>query len=268
MTAFGFFVFSVLTITFTLVNVDLIDISGRIFINPYNLGRINAPALGLYLIPFLLIYSFFSLEISNVKRDRLFLVAVLIIYILCCVVLQNRSGFIILMFLVPYYLFRFGSAYTVILIALLVISFIPLLQIEEFNLVYSHIVERFNKEGTESSRFELWYQGLYLLLENPFGGFYKNSIGHSAFHNAWLDIGRVAGVIPVIGLMVTNLYSILIILNTRFKVWVYLYFLLMINLSVLFEPLYDASPWVFSLFFGIILLIKNLLYAHRDYRCL
>jgi hypothetical protein len=268
MCAFGFFVFSAFTITYTLVNVDLIDISGRIFINPYNLSRINAPALALYLIPFLLIYSFFSLEISNVKRDRLFLFVVLVVYILCCVVLQNRSGFIILMCLIPYYLFRFGSAYFAIFVALLLILFIFLLQIEEFNSVYSHIVGRFINEGTESSRFELWYQGLYLLLDNPFGGFYNNAIGQSSFHNAWLDIGRAAGVIPVIGLMVTNFYSVFIIFNTKFNVQVYLYFLLMINLSVFFEPLYDASPWIFSLFFGIILLTKSILYTHRSCKCL
>lgn len=267
MTTLGFFIFSVFTVIFTLVNVDLIDISGRLFINPYNFNKINSPVLGLYLIPFLLFYSFFSLEISNVKRHRLFLLGTLITYILCCTILQNRSGFIILLFLVPYYLFRFSSAYTAVLIFSLAISAIPLLQIEEFNSVFSHIVERFNKEGAESSRFELWYQGIYLLLENPFGGFYNNTIGHSTFHNAWLDIGRVGGVIPVIGLMVTNLYSIFIIFNTKFNVLIYLYFLILINLSVLYEPLYDASPWVFSILFGVILLTKNLLYAHKEYKC-
>lgn len=66
------------------------------------------------------------------------------------------------------------------------------------------LLSRFNSEGLDSPRFELIEDGLSKLFSYPLGGYTVNTVSYKGdwYHNIVLDTGRVAGLIPVLVLMI------------------------------------------------------------------
>lgn len=77
---------------------------------------------------------------------------------------------------------------------------------------HSNLFQRFNstveQTNADNYRFESVFRGITRAFEYPFGGLKYTSY----YHNMWLDVGRVSGLIPMVLLM---LYSI----NTTIHMW-------------------------------------------------
>ena len=67
-------------------------------------------------------------------------------------------------------------------------------------ILMSNLLYRFNENArtasSDATRFTYFKAGLWNLINNPFGGNHSGGIHY--YHNYWLDIGRVAGTLPVI----------------------------------------------------------------------
>ena len=75
------------------------------------------------------------------------------------------------------------------------------------------VFQRLYEKGLESSRWDLYNNAIYSILNNPFGGIVieKNIYGTTWYHNFFFDIGRIAGIFPLF-------YFILIYISCIFKV--------------------------------------------------
>ena len=79
-------------------------------------------------------------------------------------------------------------------------------KIENSNLIYRFIDT--NTVSSDYYRSQLFLKGIQTLFEYPFGG--SKEVNY--FHNYWLDIGRIAGIIPVMAVL---LYDTIIV----YHVW-------------------------------------------------
>lgn len=87
--------------------------------------------------------------------------------------------------------------------------------------------------GLESTRFSLYLDGLYKLLKYPIGGFEvnKNIENVAWFHNIFLDAARLAGWLPILGLVLFCCYSFLMFLgkkNSHYKFFGFIFFVVFI----------------------------------------
>lgn len=121
----------------------------------------------------------------------------------------------------------------------------------------SHLYYRLTVEKMDTSdkrRFEYQYLGFVSLLTNPFGT--SNKIGQANYaHNMWLDIGKDAGIITFLFLLLYSFFSIksLIMINKNsnvqklFKIYFNSLYL-GVFLNFLVEPILEGIPLYFSFF--------------------
>lgn len=249
--ASGFFSFALVSTAYTYLNPSLIDIAGRLVVNPWNSALINAPALGLYLYPLLMIASYLinSSETISIKHTSIYILF-LIVSVFVMAILQNRSSFIVLaLCLVSNFILSKNRSFLMFSFLLIGILLIPYLIKLDF---FEYILDRFQGDGLESLRYGLWEEGFDLAIKNPFGGFYESSTGFFAFHNIFLDVAKASGVIPTLVLICVIIVSILFgCLNSIRK----LVLSILLILCVSFEPVYEASVWVFSFTIGLFIYI-------------
>lgn len=70
----------------------------------------------------------------------------------------------------------------------------------------STLARRYGNKATDASdsiRFYYFCEGIKYLFEHPFGG--NKAHGISYFHNYWLDVARVAGIIPVVLIVIMDI---------------------------------------------------------------
>jgi hypothetical protein len=138
-------------------------------------------------------------------------------------------------------------------------------------------MNRMDKMGTESARFELWKQGIDSLFVYPFGGkeypLQVDNYRSSFVHNTWLDIGYTAGVIPLIFIFLFILKHLRYILALFLKLKNYddsLHFItigLAIFIPTFFEPMMEASYVFISFLAFYFALLKNYYYFQiKNYR--
>ena len=102
---------------------------------------------------------------------------------------------------------RFSAAASVTFVAIIVYKtdFLGL----RTKFITSNLIFRYTSDNTvvsDANRFRLMTEGFRSLIENPFGESGYNTIRY--FHNYWLDFGRVAGIIPVILLVIMDIVLI------------------------------------------------------------
>jgi O-antigen ligase len=80
-------------------------------------------------------------------------------------------------------------------------------------------IKRFQEEGVESNRFLQWSSALDIILDNPLGGSSTDKSIEKThwFHNLWLDIGRTSGILPIILILIPQLYIFYLLVFSLIK---------------------------------------------------
>lgn len=173
-------------------------------------------AASLTLIPIsLLIYLLFDIK----NKKSIFGFAAIILSVLYCVLIGTRTQLNILFILFIAFLlfYAFNSKLKkrnehILLIAAVAIGGFFLAYVFNMfglktffdNSMLSYRFESTNTYLSDDERFAMIGDGFISLFENPFGGL-KNS---RYFHNMWLDIGRVSGVVPLFFMILFNISSL------------------------------------------------------------
>ena len=195
--------------------------------------------------------------------------------------MQNR-GFLLMFFLVCtivfiYYFCRqnFITFLTAIMISLVVsiIFYYILINFIDINRSANILSYRLNAAKFHTPRFHLWIEGLKNIFENPWGNTkinYKLLGGELYYHNLWLDIVRVSGIIPVLFLLAFQLKhvrSVFIILR-KSEYPLLEISIISITIFIIFiyqcEPVMDFSENFFCFTIFILGIIKYLGKAMDD----
>lgn len=163
-------------------------------------GSINTIAFSLF---------FFFLQIEKRKIFKMLGLACFGISILYAVLLGTRTQFVILaivsLFVLVLYVYEHrGSKENWAMIARLIVGIALVCGLFAFNVMglqdtfeESNLNARFTSDATAETdeyRFDSITDGIISLFEYPMGG--RHSKGY--FHNMWLDVGRIGGIIPTI----------------------------------------------------------------------
>jgi hypothetical protein len=197
---------------FSGVNLESRLINIQFYSRNENEQALSATLIGLHLTPLM---SFLPLLLlRNVKHHKIPILIGSIVTLLAIgasVIIASRTPlvifFLILLFILYVARTRISLFSFLGLFALGSISLYGLYSIEtEFGEFTSLISERFKDDdissaGTRGSR---WQEGFVNIFKYPFGG-EKERIGH--FHNLWLDLRYMAGVIPMIFLILVSMKS-------------------------------------------------------------
>ena len=176
-------------------------------LNPITGDVSNSPS---YSNDFAIIFCGFFGLYANTKYKllKIFSVSIIIISTISGVFLGGRVFFIVIALFLGIYLFYKKKINTSLGIMILIIASCLYYMIS--NSYAELIINRFNDQGSESIRYELWESGLNNLLEYPLGGSSINSFiyeGYS-YHNLWLDVAMFAGWLPLFLLLIINSFII------------------------------------------------------------
>lgn len=129
------------------------------------------------------------------------------------------------------------------------------------------IFSRFQQEGIESPRFKLWESGFIDVfssgINESLGGYQADLIGHSAFHNLFLDIWNSSGLLPLSLLFILFIFSYFFIIRLYFKskntldVKFVAFAFLGYSAAVFGEPIQDASFYFYAYIFVIIGMVSG-----------
>lgn len=182
-----------------------------------NLGTVNTYIFSLVPV----------LAIITEKKKKIFGILLFVLSMIYAFILGTRSQFIvivavIIVALLAYFIYYHSGKISRqrLLLIVTAIVMVPLIAyimysqntfgiktfIDKSNLLYRFIDP--DTSGSDSYRLNLLKKGLLGLITNPLGG---RVSGTTYYHNYWLDIGRVSGIIPFILAVV---YNILIVKHT------------------------------------------------------
>jgi len=191
-------------------------------------------------------------------------------------ILQNRTAYVILalcsLAIFIYLLWKQKMTANLkmigILISLITVTYIVLMVFLDIDLLKRIFEHRF-EHGVETPRYELWTNGFYNIFEYPLGGGKLDVTRQGMtkwFHNLWLDIVRVSGVLPLILLIIfqmLHLKSIWSILKRNDYEFLKLFIIsiliygLVIYLSI---PVNETSTMAFGFTIFCLGVIRNLGY--------
>lgn len=202
----GFMLFKVFNATIhNVIDVGIVDPNRQLVFegdesssNATVWGLLVSPALGLFSVP---------LFIKNPIRKvwPLLFAALSFLSVLTVVHVVNRGGLIIALIAVFVALIiRFREKKFI-----LVLSFVATISAILFFMPSSGDVfdaySARNSVGDEGERLERWLYGLENLFCHPLG-WNNTSLSHQYFmHNLWLDVARVAGIVPFVALLIATL---------------------------------------------------------------
>ena len=196
-----------------------------------------------------------AMTVFLANRTLLVIMAVILAWRLICWMIDKRVSA--------------RSKFTVVVIGLLLV--LAAVMMIGFNIAgvgdyfYSlKIVERFSSD-VELTRVDVWKNFLadFQFLEYSLGGkFLTESVDLSYFHNMWLDVYNVVGVVPFLILIILTV--VLVVFFIRFnramkragqknELIVCQSVLLCVSLNMLVEPIIEANPYYFlimMMFFG------------------
>lgn len=171
--------------------------------------------------------------------------------------LVNRTGLVVTVIcsiIMFFYIFRNKKTTLILTCSLIVIIIVSLIQ---FDIIDQSIFEAYQNRDTDTGsvdsaggRTELWSLALNNLFKYPFGWLDTNT---AYSHNLWLDIARVAGIMPFVLFFIISIktYKILFkLLRTKEKVVTPLFLGLHVCffLTSFVEPVIEAVPLYFYLY--------------------
>lgn len=130
--------------------------------------------------------------------------------------MSNRTGLFISIVAILFFAFipKWNSIKSLSVISIFLVLIAFLYFTDTMNIrswfEYSLYFERLSNTGIidEGSRILIWKSNIIRLFNNPYG--YSNAFDFQIYaHNLWLDVGRVAGSIPLIPLVVFTISAIL-----------------------------------------------------------
>lgn len=181
---------------------ETIDFYSRNYLSATNLGSLST-------IIFSIEFCFF---LSNSKLKKYIGIVLIAISILYGLIIGTRTQlaiaiiiFILELLMYFYEMNKDGKKYKLFILGFILICIFATITIcYNLNVLNiknriesTNLFQRFNTEETETSdnyRTQLFLDGFKSLIENPSG----LSIHNKYFHNFWLDVGRVAGIIPFV----------------------------------------------------------------------
>jgi hypothetical protein len=235
---FGLFCCSFFVVTYSYVSGPRLFGYGNL-LNPFSGEEVNSPMFGDMLA---LSSGYFYYFILYKKSFLLKIISTIILTlsIVSAIFLGGRAFFIVFVLMVFFY---FGRGVNKKTILNLLLGFLLLFFIFSYfyysNDIFAYYVEiitnRFAEQGVESTRFELYINGLKMMVEYPFGGFKVPSSVEATkwFHNIFLDTARVAGWLPLFFLLTFFVYPLKFLLFKR-KFKDYILFLWLCISSFLF----------------------------------
>jgi len=122
------------------------------------------------------------------------------------VILAGRAFFVITGFIFVYYFYRRRVlSYLHVAVFFVVMYLLFSFGLDVYDEKFLLIFDRFSDNGLESPRWALLAQGVDDLWSYPFGGMSpdvsRTGYGGTWFHNIFLDLGRISGVLPVLMLI-------------------------------------------------------------------
>ncbi|MEG2848294.1 MAG: hypothetical protein RR904_05965 [Bacilli bacterium] len=127
--------------------------------------------------------------------EKLFFIPLVIFLILAGLYSGSRVFLLIVLFSIVFNIVESKKIIFPILLIIVFITIFPFLDFSDFT-----TFDRLSSDGLKSQRFELYYLGLENLFYYPFGGYQvdKSTFGTVWLHNIFLDVSRMAGLIPLI----------------------------------------------------------------------
>jgi O-antigen ligase len=174
--------------------------------------------------------------------------------------LINRSGLVVLILcfvaVTIYNMKRdFGRVLGLLAIGAIVIYFVYNLSLvdEEILQVYEAREVRGHSISEGGGRMTRWTDAIELLFEHPWGYSDLRGIKVHHAHNLWLDVGRVAGVLPFVALLIVTIsYGInflnLLGRNDGFLCSIFLAYNVVFFLSCMVEPIMEGMALYFYLY--------------------
>jgi hypothetical protein len=248
-----------LTITMYSYVQDPIIYGYGALLDPFNSIEMNSPAVSnaLALFYVTLLYLVHNIK-NNFKKKALTLM--LIVIILCAIYLGGRTFFVIIflahaMFLISFRkLINKTKALFYLILATLLIWYLAI-NIDSLSVILETSMDRFEKKGVSSVRFDLLVYGLSTFWEYPFGGMMTalsdSGYGGVWFHNVFLDNARLGGYIPTFSLFFTVLFILTSVGIKRKTEYFRFYFLLFITVLLLMqqEVIIEGSSYLLVLFY-------------------
>jgi hypothetical protein len=277
-----FFIGTVFSIMPFLANLRSILING--FMQERNLTLFwmekdqvaSATGIGSYFAINMALFPLIFVKKESDPEKKLLLFSVLLFAIGAISILNmsNRTGLLITMASTFFLIFipQKNNARSLFIISLFLGAIIIIYIVDAFNFrswfEFSRYFERLTNTSLqeEDSRYLIWKANFFKLLHNPLG--YVNPDSATIYaHNMWLDVGRVAGIIPVIPLLVFTFSAVVavakIVLNRQFSVF---FRVLIAGFGIAFfstfflEPVIEGMFTMFLLFcfyFGTIVGIRK-----------
>lgn len=161
--------------------------------NPFLADYENSPthAINIALLSVWCINSIFKRKFI----EKLFFIPLVIFLILAGLYSGSRVFLLIVLFSIVFNIVESKKIIFPILLIIVFITIFPFLDFSDFT-----TFDRLSSDGLKSQRFELYYLGLENLFYYPFGGYQvdKSTFGTVWLHNIFLDVSRMAGLIPLI----------------------------------------------------------------------
>ncbi|MEB0900367.1 hypothetical protein [Citrobacter portucalensis] len=210
-------------------------------LDPFSHEEINSPGISNSLaIVFMYLVVAFK---ANTFNKRILLTLLYPLLLLSSIFLGGRTFFIIAIISLLYQYSRNINLkatiwFCLISVGALIIFSLIFKDLPIFDKYFNLVFERFGSEGLKSARFELIQDGITKFLMQPMGGFtpYASEYSGNWYHNIYLDSARVAGFIPLIMFLFSNLillFSYLKYKKQNRKVKIPYFFLSILTLIVM-----------------------------------
>ena len=290
----GFFVYGYLSASLTLNEYSRLITIDRTLVSFWTREQVNAISLASFfsvivvLLPlfFYLLLQYIGSVFTISKRKKhtfaviifnillLILISMSIISLYFSAITSTRTPFILLSISLVIFLLNFIKEGNVSRILFIILSFgfflvilyvlIEVFFVEEFFMIERLLINRVEEMGLESERFNQWMEGIENLFVNPWGGGI-NHIRTNYFHNLWLDIGGVSGILPLVVIIIFQLFHIkdfyLIMKNNLLIPKIFISVIgSSIFLLYMSTPIMEASINYFSFtifFFGMLKVLSN-----------
>ncbi|WP_079528153.1 O-antigen ligase family protein [Halobacillus hunanensis] len=220
---YGFFSLMKSILTYGSINAIINNLGGRIVLDLWGSGEVNATilnaslSLGLSLLPLLLNNSSMGSSLKYQFKFKLLCLLSFVVSFYTIFSLGNRTGIVIVIFsFLTVYLFveknnrkRFSKAISLFFITIIgyllySLNIFSIKSIWEGSLIFNRLSSR---QLSENPRIDAWINVFIGTFEHPLGGRETNI--HLGFaHNLWLDVAYDAGIIPFILLILFTFISL------------------------------------------------------------
>lgn len=153
----------------------------------------------------------------NEKKTRIFYVCLSLLTMICMFRLGSRTGImLIISSLISSFIFNFNN-YNInnkilLILTLSVCGFAVYFILSNSEYLFTFYLDRINSEENDiqsgGGRIELWKHYGSQILSNPWGNMTLSPNGNRFAHNLWIDVARIAGLIPFIFISLFTLSSL------------------------------------------------------------